>query len=124
MPSNQRAARRSHTGTGLRGLAAGLLAISLAACAAPRPVSLAQLVAGQDQLVGESLQTSGTVREIVDPDGARYYVLENASGDRVGLVPAEAVADAVGQALTVTGTLEDREGFGRVLLVESVRPAR
>lgn len=97
-----------------------LAAVALGACTGVRSVTLEELVADQEQLAGETVRTSGTVRRFADPDGTAYYVLEDAAANRVLLSPPDAVARYEGQALVVVGRLEVSATLGRVLTVESV----
>ncbi len=94
-----------------------VVVMTLAACAARR-VSLAELADHQGQYAGQTVTTSGTVRHFTD--GGGYDVLEDAAGNRVLLRPESAVADRVGDRITVTGGFALDPSVGRVLSVASV----
>lgn len=102
------------------GAALLLVLVALSACAGVRTLSLEQLATEQEQLTGETVRTSGVVRQFADPGGAAYYVLEDAAANRVQLLPPNAVARYAGQSLTVVGRFEVSPTLGRVLHVESV----
>jgi hypothetical protein len=100
-----------------------LAIVALGACAGVRNVSLEELATEQEQLAGETVRTSGIVRRFTDPDGAPYYVLEDAADNRVLLSPPDAVARYEGQALAVVGTFEVSATLGRLLHVQSLAAA-
>lgn len=99
-------------------LLAGLVMIG--ACAAVQTTSLSELASEQERFIGDSVRTSGTVREFRDPDGSRYYVLEDSADNRVQLLPPTTVAGYDGRNVTVVGTFEVRPREGRVLEVETI----
>ena len=100
-----------------------LAAVAIGACTAVRTISLAELASEQERFIGHSVRTSGTVREFVDPDGSRYYVLEDSAANRVQLLPAGSVARYEGLTVTVVGVFDVRPALGRVLEVQSVQSA-
>lgn len=97
-----------------------LAALALAACGAVRTISLADLTTEQERFIGDTVRTSGVVREFLDPDGSRYYVLEDGAHNRVQLLPATTVARYDRLTVTVIGVFDVRPALGRVLEVQSI----
>ena len=63
-------------------------ALLFAACGgASGQVTLARLAENQDSYLGKRVSTSGTVEAQTNADGSRYYVLTDAEGDLVALLP-------------------------------------
>lgn len=87
-----------------------------------REVPLAQLAAEQDAYDGQAVRTLGTVVSVVDQPGDEpYFVLQDAAGNRVRLLPDGAVRGHEGDVVTVTGTFAFRPDAGRELLVDEIR---
>jgi len=85
-------------------------------------VALAQLAAKQESYNGKQVHTEGVVREFQDPDGSRYYVIEDSRPNRVELKPASVGAPYVGQQIAVTGQFHWDERRGRSITVEQLQP--
>lgn len=104
-----------------------LLVIVLAACGGPATadVPLARIAAEQDVYDGQVLSTSGTVVPIADVPGRDpYFVLEDADGNRVRLLPDDAARPYEGESVAVTGTFDFRPDAGRQLRVDTITPVR
>lgn len=102
-------------------MALGLALVS-AACG-PATVTLDQLVAEQDERVGQRLTVEGTVVAFEEPDGSVSYVLEDDSQNRVLLLPPSRADGYPGERVVVTGSFEFDPDVGRVLRVEEIRPS-
>jgi hypothetical protein len=85
-------------------------------------VSLAQLSEHQEDLAGQRVATTGTVRRFGHGAGV-HYVLEDAAHNRVEVAPASSVSDQVGSKVTVTGEFRFDQSTGRRIDTDSVRPA-
>jgi hypothetical protein len=97
-----------------------LAAVVIGACTGVRTISLAEPTSEQERFVGDSVRTSGTVRSFVDPDGSRYYVLEDSADNRIQLLPPTAVARYDGRRVTVIGGFGVRPRLGRVVEVHTI----
>lgn len=102
--------------------------VGLTSCGSSGPggtaetVSLAQLSEHQQDLAGQRVSTTGTVRRFGHGAGV-HYVLEDPAHNRVEVAPASSVADRVGSEVTVTGEFGFDESTGRRIEVDSVHPA-
>lgn len=87
------------------------------------PLSLAELVSDVDGYDEQRVRVSGrvVVDGVDDPSVQRYFVLEDAAGNRVELVPAERVADHVDARVEVEGRFRFSTERGRRIEVEAVR---
>lgn len=97
----------------------------LAACGVggPARVSLAELVAEAERRDGDTVRTTGVVREFTADEAlVHHFVVEDAANNRVQLVPNEAAAAHVDEQVEVTGTFRYDESRGRVLEVEEITP--
>ena len=90
----------------------------------PAHVPLAELADQEEAYIGETVQTTGTVR-MFEAEGrfARHFVLEDEQRNRVAIVPQDALADFVGERIEVTGRFEFDEATGRVIHLDSVTGA-
>lgn len=109
----------------LLGFAAVALAVLVAGCPAddgtPVEVSLAELVAEQQDFDGRTVQTQGIVRTFDDP---RHYWIEDDLPNRVELQPDEVAEPHVGQEVRVTGRFSYADDRGRVIEVDEITPIR
>ncbi len=80
-------------------------------------VTLAQLAADQDFHAGRSVRTQGLVQAFGDPP---HVWIEDGVPNRVEIIPAEAVADLVGQQVRVEGRFTYAEDEGRRITVDTV----
>lgn len=105
-------------------LAALALAAAVVACGA-RSVPLAELAVEMERYDGDEITTSGVVVEFDETDGAleRHFVIQDASDNRVQLLPDEVAEPHAGSAVTVTGEFEFDPERGRLLHVETIEPA-
>ncbi len=108
-------------------LAASALAVLLAAgCAEseprPRDISVAQLVGQEAAYDGDLVRTEGTVASFGE-ERALHYWIEDASSNRVGLVPDREAAPFLGHDVVVVGTFRFDERQGRRISVERIEPA-
>lgn len=88
---------------------------------APFEVSLADLTAQEDALLGESVRVRGTVRMFEGQDSfARHYVLEDRQDNRVALYPGHLAADYVGRQVTAVGRFEFDDTVGRLLRLQMI----
>lgn len=99
-----------------------LVVAALSACSGATSATLAQLVEHQQDYDGSLVRTSGTVRSFTDANGT-YYVIEDATSNRVELLPPRDAARYVGRKVTVTGRFEVSAWAGRILDVESAAVA-
>lgn len=95
------------------------LALVFAACG-PVTVTLDELVADQDERVGQRLTVEGTVVAFEEPDGSISYVLEDDSHNRV-LLPSSRADGHPGERVVVTGSFDFYPDVGRVLRVDEIR---
>lgn len=107
--------------------AAPLIAVVLlgSACVSARygpvTVSLAQLATNERAYDGRDVQTQGTIRQIQDPDGAVYDVIEDNGPNRVEVNPASAAGPYVNQP-AVIGTFHYDDQQGRWISVDHIGP--
>lgn len=87
-------------------------------------VTLGQLAESQQTYVGQQVQTRGIVRHEQNPDGTPYFVLADPHGMLVGLEPAGAARRFEGRLVQVSGLFEVQPGFGRVIHITSIAPAK
>ncbi|MCC5861179.1 MAG: hypothetical protein JJT93_04625 [Gammaproteobacteria bacterium] len=80
-------------------------------------LELELLVEQQANFEGRLVRTRGVVRGHPDP---RHYWLEDAALNRVGLAPAAAVSDYVGEEVEVVGRFSFARDRGRRIEVQSV----
>ena len=85
-------------------------------------VALAQLAAKQESYNDKQVHTEGVVREFQDPDGSRYYVIEDSRPNRVELKPDTVGAPYVSRQIAVTGQFHWDERNGRSIMVERLEP--
>lgn len=83
----------------------------------PATVTLAELVAEQEELDGDVVVAEGIVRTYDDP---RHYWIEDADLNRVEIVPEAAIASHVGARVQVEGRFTFREDEGRRISVDRV----
>lgn len=88
----------------------------------PTRISLVRLVDRQESYAGRDVETAGTVRRFVDPDGSTYYVIEDSPTDRVEIEPAGAASGHVGQRVAVVGTFRVDDRTGRSIAVRGLSP--
>ncbi len=103
-------------------LAASLVALitTVSGCSRDELVvglELELLVAQQANFEGRQVRTRGVVRTHPEP---RHYWLEDAALNRVGLAPAAAVSDYVGEEVEVVGRFSFARDRGRRIDVEHV----
>jgi len=107
----------------LRVVVVAICAVLLVGCGGtsglPR-VSLSLLVAHQDRYDGARVRVRGRVRAFVDPDGLRYFVLEDTRDNRVRLVPSDVVGRYRGSEVEVTGCFTTSPVVGRRLRASDV----
>ena len=103
------------------GAAAGLL---LAGCGGGggSSVSVSALVKQPRTYEGKRVEVVGTVQRKRDPKGRAYLVLADSSGNVVRLKPPTRARPYVNAAVAVKGRFEIPPGYGRVILVSSVKP--
>lgn len=100
-------------------LAASLALVGSACGGDAVDISLAELAQGQEELSGETVVTSGRIKRFEGPSGP-YYVLQDQEQNRVALTPARRAAAFEGDSVSVSGTFELKEGFGRVIDIETI----
>lgn len=100
-----------------------LAAVVLAACGLvrdePVEVSLAELVAAQEDHDGRMVATEGVVRSHDDP---LHYWIEDDDPNRVELVPHEEVEPNLGEHVRVVGRFTFSLDGGRLIEVEEIEP--
>lgn len=91
------------------------------ACGTRQPtfVSLATLATHQESYQGKEIKTMGVVKGFMDPSGP-YFVIEDASHNRVEVLPVSRMARYQGQRIEVTGRFDFNNTIGRFLQVEQV----
>ncbi|HUH07656.1 MAG TPA: hypothetical protein VML96_07605 [Egibacteraceae bacterium] len=110
-------------GAAMRRLAATAilaLAVSCAARAAT-PAPLARLATEQEAYDGRLVRTEGVVVAIAGTAG-QHFVLEDASANRVRLLPDDIAQDHAGQAVTVVGGFRFHPDRGRELTIDDIAP--
>lgn len=100
--------------------ASALAALVVVACSASS-VTLSQLVADEEAFIGRQVDVEGRVVAFLDPDGTEYFVLEDASQNRVMLLPTDLVRGYVGETIEVVGRFDFDPNAGRILEVEEIR---
>mgnify|MGYP006272865195 CR=1 FL=1 len=98
-------------------LAAALLLAGCSGDPRPRPVPLMALHAQPSSFHGETVTTEGVVRRFEDP---LHYWIEDEQVRRVAVVPADAVADHLGQRVRITGRFTHDAEQGRRLQPQQV----
>ncbi len=104
-------------------IAAGALAA--AGCVRNTNVTLEQLAASQQTYIGKHVLTRGVVHHERDPGGgSTYFVLTGPHGALVGLEPAGTARRFEGRLVQVTGLFDVQPGFGRVIHIATIAPAK
>jgi len=96
-----------------------LLALVIAGCGerAAQQVSLAALVAAQQEFDGRRVIVNGTLRTFDEP---RHYWIENGRPDRVALTGAGDLSGRVGEDIEVHGRFHYDRHKGRRLQVSKI----
>jgi hypothetical protein len=91
---------------------------------APARVTLAELVADQDDYDGRRVETAGVVRRFGEADGATklHYVVEDQQSNRVAIVPNGVAEPHTGRQVVVVGLFRFSEGQGRSIEIERIEP--
>lgn len=95
------------------------------ACAdesAPATVTLAELVAGQEDYGGRLVETRGVVRRFGEAEDATtlHYVVEDEMANRVALRPNDVAERYAGEDVVVVGSFRYREQEGRSIEIERI----
>ena len=93
-------------------------------CGGDMVVSLGQLADSQQAYAGQRVRTGGVVRNERDPDGRTYFVLADSRGTLVGLEPAATASRFEGRNVQVSGLFEIQPGFGRLIHIATIVPAK
>lgn len=91
--------------------------LGLVACGNSGPVTLEELTEQQAAYDGTEVVVEGRVAMIEDP---YHFWIEDDDFHRVGLEPAKAVADHVGEQVTVQGTFTYSPDAGRSIRITEV----
>jgi hypothetical protein len=106
--------------------ALGVVALFVAgACAdesGPAAVTLAELVAGQEDYSGRLVETRGVVRGFGEAEGATtpHYVVEDEIANRVALRPTDVAGPYAGQDVVVVGSFRYSEREGRSIEIKRI----
>lgn len=88
----------------------------------PARVTLAELVAGQEDYDGRLVETRGVVRRFGEAEGATtlHYVVEDHVANRVALRPNDVAERYAGQDVVVVGSFRSREQEGRSIEIQRI----
>jgi hypothetical protein len=100
--------------------ACAALLVGCGGASGPPQVSLSQLVAQQGRYDGARVRVRGRVQRFVDPDGVRYFVIEDGRDNRVQLLPPGVVGSYRGSTVEATGCFTTSPIDGRMLRVSDI----
>jgi hypothetical protein len=88
----------------------------------PVRVTLAELVAKQEDYEGRRVETAGVVRRFGEAEGATrlHYVVEDQQANRVALIPNEVAEPHAGHEVLVAGPFQFSERDGRTIEIERI----
>ncbi len=110
----------------LRWVPALVIVLTLVGCGGVTAVTLEDLAFDTEAHEGEEVRTVGRVVEFSEADGAleRHLVIEDATQNRVRLLPIDDAEPYIGAFVEVTGTFVFDPARGRTLELTEIGEAR